>query len=380
MKVCATFHDGHLGGATLSVLNAVPELRERGFEFAFWVDRPSDLYELLAEQGHDVDGAPRQVGFSGRWLRTPPGPRKVRETPAWLAGWTRFLRRRRPDVVHANTLYTLPEAAIARALGLPVLFHVHEMLPPKGRLVPRAVDVLGIEAAAVSRACAAAFAGGGGSRSRAPRVVHESAVVPPAPRPPRRPGDPLVVGTVGWVCERKGTDVFLDVARRVRAAMPDVELRLVGPTTPGSHDHAWARARVAQAKADGVRYWPRADVGAQLREWDVFLLCSRYDPFPLVVLEAMAHGLPVVATAVDGIPEQVTPDCGLLAPSQDAGALAAHVVALLGDPERRARMGQAGRARVQEQFTERHQARRLGEAYRDTAAQRTRDGGRRLAA
>jgi glycosyltransferase involved in cell wall biosynthesis len=348
VKVCATFHDGHLGGATLSVLNAVPAMAERGIEFAFWVDRPSELHDLLRERGHVVDGARRQVGFSRRWL----------------AGWLRFLRRQRPDVVHANTLYTLPEAALARALGLPVLFHVHEMLPPKGRLVPRAVAALGIEPAAVSRASAQAFAAG---RLR-PRVVHESAVVPARPRPPRRPGDPLVIGTVGWVCERKGTDLFLDVARRVRAQRPEVEVRLVGPTTPDSPDHRWARARVAEALADGVRYLPRADVAGQLREWDVFVLCSRYDPFPLVVLEAMAHGVPVVATRVDGIAEQVTPDCGLLADPEDAAALAAHVMTLLGDPARRAAMGAAGRERVIAHFTERHQARSLAAAYREAAA------------
>jgi glycosyltransferase involved in cell wall biosynthesis len=364
VKVCATFHDGHLGGATLSVLNAVPALAERGVEFAFWVDRPSELYDLLAERGHVVDGAPRQVGFSRRWLAAPPGPRKLRGTPGWLAGWMRFLRRERPDVVHANTLYTLPEAAIARAMGLPVLFHVHEMLPPKGRLVPRAVGALGIEPATVSQACAAAFAGG----ARRPRVVHESAVVPSHPRPPRRPGDPLVIGTVGWVCERKGTDLFLEVARRVRAAMPDVEVRLVGPTTPSSADYPWARARVAEAIADGVRYWPRADVAAQLRQWDVFVLCSRYDPFPLVVLEALAHGVPVVATRVDGVAEQVTPACGLLAEPEDAAGLAEHVLALLRDADRRAAMGAAGRERVIENFTERHQARSLEAAYREVAA------------
>ena len=71
----------------------------------------------------------------------------------------------------------------------------------------------------------------------------------------------------------------------------------------------------------------------------------------LTILEAMAAGLPVVATRVGGTPEVVTPDTGLLVPSRDSRALAAALQALSTDESRRRALGNAGRKRLEERFT-----------------------------
>src|SRR3954467_10808222 len=129
-RVAATFHEGTVGGATKSVLRAVPHLQELGWEFVFYVDAPSDLYDYLRERGHTVEGRRRAVGFSRNWLRRPPGAlAKLKHTPGWFAGLSSFIRRHQPDVFHANSLYTAPEALLARAHRVPTFFHVHEMLP-----------------------------------------------------------------------------------------------------------------------------------------------------------------------------------------------------------------------------------------------------------
>jgi hypothetical protein len=88
----------------------------------------------------------------------------------------------------------------------------------------------------------------------------------------------------------------------------------------------------------------RADVADILRASDMFVLSSRVEGNPLSVMEAMAAGLPVVSTAVGGVPELVREgETGLLVPSEDAGALARAVQVLVDDPVRRQAMGAAAR-------------------------------------
>jgi glycosyltransferase involved in cell wall biosynthesis len=360
-RVVVVFHEEVLGGATVSVLRAIPHLVERGWEPSFWVPRPSLLYDHLRAAGHDVAGAQREVGFSLQWLRHPPGPAaKLRTMPGWFTGLARFVRERRPALVHANTLYTLADAAVARALRRPVLLHVHEMAPAgwKGAAARRAAGALGLHVAAVSEAGARRWAGGG----PLPSIVHESTTLPPPGLERRRNGHP-VVGTVGWVCRRKGSDLFVEAARLVRERRPDVEFRLVGEhrDTP---ERPWAERVLARARAAGVVHVPRADTFHELAGWDVFVLPSRADPFPLVVLEAMASGVPPVCTRVDGMAEQIAPGTGVLTAPEDPAALADGILTALADD---GTMGAAARERVTGRFLAEHQARRLDRLYREIA-------------
>ena len=94
------------------------------------------------------------------------------------------------------------------------------------------------------------------------------------------------------------------------------------------------------------------------------------EPAALSLMEGMAMGRPLVASRTGGTPELIVDgETGLIFPPGDAAALAAHVVALLGDPERRRRMGEAGRARMEREFTvEKHVAGMLDLYERATAA------------
>jgi glycosyltransferase involved in cell wall biosynthesis len=112
----------------------------------------------------------------------------------------------------------------------------------------------------------------------------------------------------------------------------------------------------------------REDVPALIEGCDVFCLPSHAEGLPLVLLEAMARGKPVVATAVGGTPELVVDgETGLLVPPGDVGALAAALGTLLRDPVRASRLGAAGRRRVLQNFSAESASERVLGLYRDGA-------------
>jgi glycosyltransferase involved in cell wall biosynthesis len=88
----------------------------------------------------------------------------------------------------------------------------------------------------------------------------------------------------------------------------------------------------------------------------------------LTILEAMAAGLPVVATRVGGTPEIVDDTCGRLVPARDAGSLGATLAALAGNPDLRAGLGALGRVRVEQRFTLERMIREYRDAYYAVAA------------
>jgi glycosyltransferase involved in cell wall biosynthesis len=367
-RVVVCFHEPHLGGATRSVERIVPLLGERGWEFSFWVPRPSELFDELSARGWDVDGAPRAIEYSVRAWRLPPGPRRrLLAAPGYLRRYRAFLRARAPALVHANSILTMAEALVASREGVPTALHVHEMLPLdlRGRLLRRAAWRRLDQVLAVSAPCAARLAW----RGHLPRIVYEASPMPPDAAAIRETPRPFTVGTVAVVSPRKGSDLFVDAAALLLDRDRDrFRFEMVG----AAHDaveREWARDVLARAREAGVHHIPRTAVFERLAQWDAFVLPSRSDPFPISMLEAMASGLPVVGTRRDGIGEQIAGGTGLLIEPDDSRALADAIAWCADQPaETRRRMGTAARARVGAAFTLEHQATALDDAYRATLA------------
>lgn len=157
----------------------------------------------------------------------------------------------------------------------------------------------------------------------------------------------LVVGTVAVLRPQKALDYILDAMPTIKAAVPEAKLVIVG----GGPAEPKLRARAVALGVD-VTWLPFTPPPARyLRSFDVYVLSSAWEAFPISVLEAQACGVPQVVSAVGGTRESVVPETGIVVPPRDPQALAEAVIQLLRDPERRAVMGEASRARQAERFT-----------------------------
>jgi glycosyltransferase involved in cell wall biosynthesis len=174
--------------------------------------------------------------------------------------------------------------------------------------------------------------------------------------------DGLVAGCVTALRPVKCVDVFLKAAPRVLEQLPEARLAVVGNGPMRSELERQANALDLNGRLRFFDFSPPA--ARQLRSLDVFVLPSRWEAFPIAVLEAMACGVPPVATDVGGTREAVDDgETGLLCPPSSPSRLADAIVRLLADPELRMRMGRASRERFRRNFTLDRMLDRTAEAF-----------------
>lgn len=309
------------------------------------------------------------------WL--DPGPTQV----AWRALWKlgqgeradrlAAARLRRParemgewDLAWVNSVGT---ARLLRLLPSPprrVVAHVHELSTGLDHHTERATrDML------FARADALVTVSEATSRAVRERLDDPSRTIdlapgwadldPPAgPSPPTRaalgiPEGATVIGSSGVMHWRKAPDLLLSLADRLRHDDPPLHLLWIGGDPSSA---AWRAAEADLRRADLGGHVTLVPHQPHPRDWlrllDVFVLPAREDAFPLVCLEAAAAGLPIVCFAsAGGAPELVRDDAGTCVPYPDLDALATAVRELAADPERRARMGAVGAARVRAEHT-----------------------------
>jgi sugar transferase (PEP-CTERM/EpsH1 system associated) len=287
--------------------------------------------------------------------------RRAGNDPRLVWRLSRLLRHQRPHIVHAHTWGTLCEGYLAARIGGIASFvhgeHGTMELRQRNRLVQRWIWKRADCVLAVSSRLADRMAREVGFPRQRVRVVRTGTDLTRYGAIPREsarraldlPDGAFVIGTVGRLVPVKDHDTFLATLLRLGNAGLDC-VALVAGEGP-RREELEARGR-AVGLGSRVRFLGnRGDVDRVLAALDVFLLTSVSEGLPNSVLEAMASGLPVVATDVGGLQELVDHGVtGLLAPTKDAGALAAAVSALASDPARRQRMGAAGRSKAQSEF------------------------------
>ena len=145
------------------------------------------------------------------------------------------------------------------------------------------------------------------------------------------------VVTVAGMYVRKGIADLIEATAMVRERVPTVTTYLLGDGPDRAQFEALARDRGLGGSVVFLGF--RSDAEKLMKQADVFVLASHADPNPLVIPEARAAGLPIVATRVDGIPESLDGgDAGLLVPPHSPDALANAIAGLLLSPAQRDRL------------------------------------------
>jgi len=180
--------------------------------------------------------------------------------------------------------------------------------------------------------------------------------------------DALVVATLSTLRPEKGHEVAVEALQRLQGRFGGLRLLIIGDGPL----HAEVQALAARLGERAIMVGYQDDVMPFLDATDVLVHPSHYDAFPTALLEAMAASVPVVASAVGGIPEIVADGHTgtLIAAPPEAGALAVAVGDLLHDPRRRSELGSAGRRRFERDFSAAAWARRTRSLYEDVLGER----------
>ncbi len=371
VRVGFAVHSMTLAGAESVIAATVDGLAGKIEPTILCLDEVGELGERYRRQGVPVICLERRDGLDAR--------------VAWRIG--REVRRRRLEVLHAHQYGPFFYAALGRLVGGG---RARLILTEHGRHFPDVVSarrrwanrlLLGRLAHAVN-ACSEFSAralvereGLGADRVEViPNGVDLERCHPADDVDAARRALGLDPGARLLVCVArfhpvKDHETLVRAFARVAAARPGTELLLVGD----GPERARIEALAAElAVGSHVRFLGlRDDVPAILRAADLFVLTSASEAAPLTLLEAMATGLPAVATAVGGVPEILHDGVeGLLVPRADPEAAAAAIEALLGDRARAAAMGRAGRSRVEESYRLENTVAAYGALYERLAAGR----------
>lgn len=355
-----------IGGTEHGTVRLARAIEPAGFDSVmFCRDGDTPVSRFFRSEGFPVGG------FSGvePSLRRPlPYLRAVRAL-------ARDLREQRIDLMHCADLGAAHYTALAgRLAGVPVVCHVrsrHDAISRRDRIFllpvnhwvfvsqdswrrfshrvpPKRGDVVydGIDAPSMH--------GGEAATVRRELGIDDAA---------------SVIGMVARVSPQKDYLTLVRAARRIADTHPDARFLVVGDY----EEHPQYRAHYAQVRAwleeqrlsDRFLFTGfRRDVARLVAAMDVFVLCTHLEGLPLVLLEGMAQGKPVVATELDGIPEVVKDgETGLLHPHEDDAALARQISRLLDDPALARQLGAAGRRTVDTFWTNERFGRDMAQVY-----------------
>lgn len=355
-----------------------------------------DCINRMPAYRHAVICLTRYTSFADRISRADVELYALGKQPGLGLGthldFCRLMRRLRPTVLHTYNLAALEYAFTAALAGVPVRIHAehgrdasdpHGLNPKhnflRRRLVPFVDRFIPVsedldrwleQVVRIPRAKTSFIKNGVDTDKFAPGGSA-------APDSPWTEGD-FVIGTVARVQDVKNHRALVNAFARLLGLLAETAPELAararlsiigdGPLLPA------VRAQVAELGLQDAVWLPgaRSDIAALLHSFSVFALPSLAEGTPVSLLEAMACGLPAVASRVGGIPEVVDDDAqGLLVPVGDVEALARALARYAGDARLRAQHGRAARARIEERFSMRAMLAAYGALYEGLRRQKT---------
>ena len=377
IQICRIIGRLNIGGPARHAILLTQGLRSRGYQTV-----------LVAGQEEPEEGSLRDLATDKgvEPLFIPELGREVRPNRDFVALWklVRLLRRQRPDIVHTHTAKAGALGRIAAKLtGIPIIihtFHGHVLNGYFSRGMTRLF--LGIERCLAGLSTKIVTVSEGQRRELLRLGIGKPENVGVMPlgleldgllRSDLRRGEfrqrlgisaetPLV-GIIARLVPIKDHGTFLQAAADLHRYRPDVRFLIVG-------DGECRSALEQQAHALGVDGcvhilgWQR-DLEPIYADLDLVVLSSLNEGTPVSLIEAMAAGVPVVATSVGGVPDLIADEkTGLLVPSMDPGALSRAMQTLIGDGERRREMGRLGREAVYPIFSDAALLDRIDHLYR----------------
>jgi glycosyltransferase involved in cell wall biosynthesis len=361
----------HYSGAERVQDLLAQRLPEFGFDVSFGCVKPASFAQMRQCRESPVYDLPMRLRFDMR-----PVFRLVR-----------LMKRNGTTLLHAHTPRSLMVArAAAMVSGLPLIYHVHSptsrdstrplrnwLNHASERLCLTGVDRL----ITVSHSLAGQMRHVGIEASRIVTVPNGVPIVSPLPNR-SAPEDSWTIGTVALFRPRKGLEVLLTSLAKLKHRQIKFRLRAVGPFE--SEDYRLGINRLVNqlgidTDVDFVGF--TRDVHAELRQMDLFVLPSLFgEGLPMVVLEAMAAGVPVVATRVEGVPEAVRDGVdGVLAEAADADDLARAMRVVVESREQWQLFRQRGYDRHRTMFSDLRMAQQVAAVYRSVLDARSRQDG-----
>ena len=352
---------GYIGGAEKSLLDLARRLPEAGFRPLIVALGPGPLEEEARRRGVESVGVhlpPVLLSASRKSFRSALGALLV--APFCLLPilfrLRAIIRARRARIIHTNGLKAhVLGCALALLTGEKLIWHFRDFLEGYPLRLFRGLGRIFPDRTIANSRAVKERLGNLGKISVVYNGVEGGGV---------RSGDreafrrefgwgegEKVIGTVGHFAPLKGQEDFVRAAAAVIASAPRSRFLIVGEAIyPGGRDYKLKILDLISALGlcgKMVCPGPRDDLAPVLAALDIFVLPSWSEGFGRSNLEAMAAGVPVVSTAVGGIPEVVADgETGLLVPPRDPAALAAAILRLVEDESLRKKMGEAGRERA----------------------------------
>jgi glycosyltransferase involved in cell wall biosynthesis len=348
-----------------------------GSDFALWElvrHLPGDRYVplVILRSGDPMAARYRNAGIPvvefplippSRSVFTPQFWKFMANVPYVVPQMVRLLRRESPDLVHVNTLFNLQGAVSASLAGVPLVWHVRELMPESVgyRVLVRLAVRLADRLVANSSAAAQPLSKAGG----APTVVldavdlqrfqtlHDKAKLR---QKLGLPQERMLVISMGRIEPWKGQHLLVDAAALVRRRVPQVQFLILGQPAQNKPEYMKSLERRCRELRldDTVRFIGfRHDIELWLQAADVFVLpTATIEPFGRVVPEAMAAALPVVVPKAGGpleiVEEGIT---GFFYPPADVEAMAEVLVRVLHNPEESLAVGMRAREHALRRFS-----------------------------